>query len=164
MRRTELLSIYECVHYACQVLSSLCVLNFLVWQYMMWSTWCDSTWCEVHDVAVHDETLNYWHKHKQWLPGIAHVGIFQYHYKKGSLVMLKQDRVSPLRQDNLTSFTSGWHSGDAGVCPWVVHGATELRVFTVVASGMAVGCCELRLRWKPRYRLVCNRFPDPGGG
>ena len=27
----------------------------------------------------------------------------------------------------------GWHSGDAGVCLWAVHGATELRVFTVVA-------------------------------
>ena len=26
-----------------------------------------------------------------------------------------------------------WHSGDAGVCLWAVHGATELRVFTVVA-------------------------------
>ena len=32
-------------------------------------------------------------------------------------------------------FTPGWHSGDAGVCLWAVHGATELRVFTVVA------CC-----------------------
>ena len=30
-------------------------------------------------------------------------------------------------------FTPGWHSGDAGVCLWAVHGATELRVFTVVA-------------------------------
>ena len=30
-------------------------------------------------------------------------------------------------------FTQGWHSGDAGVCLWAVHGATELRVFTVVA-------------------------------
>ena len=27
----------------------------------------------------------------------------------------------------------GWHSGDAGVCLWAVHGATELRAFTVVA-------------------------------
>ena len=30
-------------------------------------------------------------------------------------------------------FTPGWHSCDAGVCLWAVHGATELRVFTVVA-------------------------------
>ena len=30
--------------------------------------------------------------------------------------------------------------------------------------GMAVGCCELRLRSTPRYRLVCNCFPDPGRG
>ena len=29
---------------------------------------------------------------------------------------------------------------------------------------MAVGCCELRLRSTPRYRLVCNCFPDPGRG
>ena len=37
--------------------------------------------------------------------------------------------------NNLTPkrFTPGWHSGDAGVCLWAVHGATELRVFTVVA-------------------------------
>ena len=27
--------------------------------------------------------------------------------------------------------------------------------------GMAVGCGELRLRSTPRYRLVCNCFPDP---
>ena len=25
------------------------------------------------------------------------------------------------------------YNGDAGVCLWAVHGATELRVFTVVA-------------------------------
>ena len=30
--------------------------------------------------------------------------------------------------------------------------------------GMAVGCCELRLRSTPLHRLVCNCFPDPGGG
>ena len=30
-------------------------------------------------------------------------------------------------------FTPGWHSGDAGVCLWAVHGASELRVFSVVA-------------------------------
>ena len=29
--------------------------------------------------------------------------------------------------------TSGWHSGDAGVCLWAVHGATEPRIFTDVA-------------------------------
>ena len=29
--------------------------------------------------------------------------------------------------------TTGEHSGDAGVCLWAVHGATELQVFTVVA-------------------------------
>ena len=28
--------------------------------------------------------------------------------------------------------------------------------------GMAVGCCELRLRSTPRYRLVCICFPPPG--
>ena len=27
--------------------------------------------------------------------------------------------------------------------------------------GMAVGCCELRLRSTPRYRLVCYLFPNP---
>ena len=31
------------------------------------------------------------------------------------------------------SFAGGGHSGDAGVCLWAVHGATELRVLTVVA-------------------------------
>ena len=30
--------------------------------------------------------------------------------------------------------------------------------------GMAVGCCELRLRSTPRYRLVCICFPTPGRG
>ena len=61
-------------------------------------------------------------------------------------------------------FTLGWHSGDAGVCLWAVHGAMELRVFTVVelwAAWIAVGCCELRLRSTPRYRLVCTLFPRP---
>ena len=61
-------------------------------------------------------------------------------------------------------FTPGWHSGDAGVCLWAVHGATELRVFTVVAFCAAWNVSELRLRSTPRYRLVCNRFPDPGRG
>ena len=32
-----------------------------------------------------------------------------------------------------TCISNAWHSGDAGVCLWAVHGATELRVFTVVA-------------------------------
>ena len=35
--------------------------------------------------------------------------------------------------DTIAGFTPGWHSGDAGVCLWAVHGATELRVFTVMA-------------------------------
>ena len=30
--------------------------------------------------------------------------------------------------------------------------------------GMALGCCELRLRSTPRYRLVCICFPTPGRG
>ena len=30
------------------------------------------------------------------------------------------------------SSRTGWYSGDVGVCLWAVHGATELRVFTVV--------------------------------
>ena len=30
--------------------------------------------------------------------------------------------------------------------------------------GMTVGCCELRLRSTPRYRLVCICFPTPGRG
>ena len=30
--------------------------------------------------------------------------------------------------------------------------------------GMAVGCCELRLRSTPRYWLVCICFPTPGRG
>ena len=30
--------------------------------------------------------------------------------------------------------------------------------------GMAVGCCELRLRSTPRYRLVCICFPTTGRG
>ena len=67
---------------------------------------------------------------------------------------------------------SGGQSGDAAVGLWAVHGAMELRVFTAVefcaawngGGGGAVGCCELRLRSTPRYRLVCNCFPDPGGG
>ena len=41
--------------------------------------------------------------------------------------LLDGPTVVPMR------FTPGWHSGDAGVCLWAVQGATELRVFTVVA-------------------------------
>ena len=52
--------------------------------------------------------------------------------------------------------TPGWHSGDAGVCLWAVHGATELRVFPVVAfcAAWQWGGCDLRLRLTPRYRLA----------
>ena len=46
-------------------------------------------------------------------------------------------RTGPLRTKSQCEvpmrFTPGWHSGDADVCLWAVHGATELRVFTVVA-------------------------------
>ena len=46
-------------------------------------------------------------------------------------------RTGPLRTKSRCKvpmrFTPGWHSGDAGVCLWAVYGATELRVFTVVA-------------------------------
>ena len=46
-------------------------------------------------------------------------------------------RTGPLRTKSRCEvpmrFTPGWHSGDAGVCLWAVHGATELRVYTVVA-------------------------------
>ena len=46
-------------------------------------------------------------------------------------------RTGPLRTKSRCEisirFTPGWHSGDAGVCLWAVHGATELRVFTIVA-------------------------------
>ena len=46
-------------------------------------------------------------------------------------------RTGPLRTKSQCEvpmrFTPGWHSGDAGVCLWAVHGATELRVLTVVA-------------------------------
>ena len=46
-------------------------------------------------------------------------------------------RTGPLRTKSRCEvpmrFTPGWHSGDAGVCLWAVHGVTELRVFTVVA-------------------------------
>ena len=49
-------------------------------------------------------------------------------------------RTGPLRTKSRCEvpmrFTPGWHSGDAGVCLWAVHGATELRVFTVVAFSM----------------------------
>ena len=41
--------------------------------------------------------------------------------------------ISSLAFHSFVRFTPGWHSGDAGVCLWAVHGATELRVFTVVA-------------------------------
>ena len=38
-------------------------------------------------------------------------------------------------------------------------------IITISAPpGMAVGCCELRLRSTPRYRLVCICFPTPGRG
>ena len=43
------------------------------------------------------------------------------------ITLLKSRCEVPMR------FTPGWHSGDAGVCLWAVHGATELRMFTVVA-------------------------------
>ena len=49
------------------------------------------------------------------------------------------------------------------------HEATELRVFICVAGilrllQMAVGCCELRLRSTPGFRLVCSWFPASGRG
>ena len=72
-------------------------------------------------------------------------------------------RTGPLRTKSRCGvpmrFTPGWHSGDAGVCLWAVHGATELRVFQFWHS-----CCELRLRSTPRYRLVCICFPTPVRG
>ena len=47
-------------------------------------------------------------------------------------------RTGPLSRCEVPMrFTPGWHSGDAGVCLWAVHGATELRVFTVVAFSAA---------------------------
>ena len=30
-------------------------------------------------------------------------------------------------------FAGRWHSGDAGICLWAVHGATGMRTFIVVA-------------------------------
>ena len=49
-----------------------------------------------------------------------------------------------------------------------VHGAMELRVFTVVAFCTTYHgggfFCKLWLRSTPRYLLVCNWFPPPGGG
>ena len=50
-------------------------------------------------------------------------------------------------------FTPGWHSYDAGVCPWAVHGATELQLRHSAPTRMAVGCCELRQISTPRYRF-----------
>ena len=41
-------------------------------------------------------------------------------------------------------------------------GCSQLR--HSAPPGMAVGCCELWLSSTPRYRLVCNCFPDPDGG
>ena len=41
-------------------------------------------------------------------------------------------------------------------------GCSQLWQFA--PPGMAVGCCELRLRSTPRNRLVCICFPTPGRG
>ena len=40
----------------------------------------------------------------------------------------------------------------------------EKGQYNIILYGMAVGCCELRLRSTPRYRLVCICFPTPGRG
>ena len=63
---------------------------------------------------------------------------------------------------------AGWHSGDAGVClgsAWSngaagAHSCGILRL----PEWRCQGGCELRLVSTPRYRLVCNWFPAPGGG
>ena len=47
------------------------------------------------------------------------------------------------------------------MCLWAVHGATELGVFTVVAFCTAWNGGGVVAEMN---RLVCNCFPDPGGG
>ena len=49
---------------------------------------------------------------------------------------------------------SAWSNGAAGVHRCGILRRLEWRW----------GCCELLLRSTPRYRLVCNWFPAPGGG
>ena len=78
-------------------------------------------------------------------------------------------RTGPLRTKSRCEvpmrFTPGWHSGEAGVCLWAVQrscGCSQL--WHSAPPGMAVGCCELRLRSTPQYRLVCICFPTPGRG
>ena len=61
-------------------------------------------------------------------------------------------------------FTPGWHSGDAGVCLWAVHGATELRVFTVVAfcaawNGGGVLCATAEINTSVPAGVYL--FPNP---
>ena len=81
-------------------------------------------------------------------------------------------RTGPLRTKSRCEipicFTQGWHSGDAGVCLWAVHGATGAA--DVHSCGILRrqewrwGCCELHMKPTPQYRLVCDCFPDPGEG
>ena len=44
-----------------------------------------------------------------------------------------------------------------------IHSFKEIaQLWHSAPPGMAVGCCELRLRSTPRYRLVSICFPPPG--
>ena len=58
-----------------------------------------------------------------------------------------------------------WYYSDvclvADVCLAALRGATELQVFTTVAScaALVVGRCELRLRWAPGVYWLLNKGP-----
>ena len=61
-------------------------------------------------------------------------------------------RTGPLRTKSRCEvpmrFTPGWHSGDAGVCLWAVHGATELGTgWCVSGSQPPAEVCLTDLAW-----------------
>ena len=63
-------------------------------------------------------------------------------------------RTGPLRTKSRCEvpkrFTPGWHSGDAGVCLWAVHGATELHLgpgWCVSVSQPPAEVCLMDLAW-----------------
>ena len=65
------------------------------------------------------------------------------------------------------AFYPGWHSGDAGVRLWEVHGATELRVFTVVAFNAAWnggGVLRATAEINTSVPAGVYLFPTPGRG
>ena len=63
----------------------------------------------------------------------------------------------PPRQDTLLEVYGHWLS-------LYTSGVLIDYLLPINSATLAVGCCELRLRSTPRYRLVCICFPPPGRG